>query len=94
MFLMLLAIFKLLLKTNKQEVVNLDQTTKKNNLKNSKNRISYNTTLKPELIEKANKIKAHLLINGVKKDGVNELIEEGLKVVIKKYKDKLEIDEI
>lgn len=94
MFLMLLAIFKLLLKTNEQEVVNLGQTTKKNNLKNSKNRISYNTTLKPELIEKANKIKAHLLINGVKKDGVNELIEEGLKVVIKKYKDKLEIDEI
>jgi len=68
--------------------------TVKRKEKNSKERISYNTTLKPDLINKAKLIKTYLLMNGIKKDGVNELIEEGLKKVIKKYKDELDLKEI
>ena len=70
----------------------MNPTTKKKE-KNSKERISYNTTLKPDLINKAKLIKTYLSMNGVKKDGVNELIEEGLKSVIKKYKDELDLQE-
>lgn len=62
--------------------------------KNSKNRVSYNTTINPDLINKAKMVKAHLLLNGIKKDGVNELIEEGLEVILKKYKKEFDIDEI
>lgn len=54
--------------------------------KNSIKRKRFHTTLETSVIDEAKDVLDELNDNGIKKDGVNELIEEGLKIVIKKYK--------
>lgn len=52
----------------------------------------YNTTLDPVLLRKMEVLKAFLKSKGEKKDGVNELIEEGMEMVVDKYKKKYDLN--
>ena len=55
-----------------------------------KQRKSFTTTLDHNLIVKADLLKSFLRGKGVEKDGINELLEEGIELVIKEYSQKYE----
>jgi len=52
----------------------------------------FNTTINKDLLTKAQLLRILLKDNGVYKDGVNELIEEGLRIVIKEYTKEFQIN--
>jgi hypothetical protein len=57
-----------------------------------KERANFSTTLDPKIVSQAQILRAILAAKGVDKDGVNELIEEGLRIVIDKYSKEAEIE--
>ena len=56
--------------------------------KNKKNRTRFSTTLDERLLSQAEILQAVLKNRGTKKDGINDLIEEGLNMVIEKYSEE------
>lgn len=58
----------------------------------NKNRKSFHTTLDKDLVYKMQMLKIILKIEGIDKDGYNELLEEGMEMVLDKYKDEYNID--
>lgn len=52
-------------------------------------RENFNTTIDPRVWYEAMSLVAQLKAYGIKKDGVNELIEEGLRLVHKKYIERI-----
>lgn len=48
-------------------------------------RKTFTTTINQDILIKAQTLRLILKTKGIEKDGVNELIEEGLSMVIKKY---------
>lgn len=54
--------------------------------KKSIKRKRFHTSLATSVLEEAQDVMDELKENGIKKDGMNELIEEGLWIVIQKYR--------
>lgn len=55
-------------------------------------RTMFNTTIDRELLAKAQMLRILLKQHGINKDGVNELIEEGLRKVINEYSNEMGIN--
>jgi hypothetical protein len=55
-------------------------------------RAMFNTTIDRELLAKAQMLRILLKQHGINKDGVNELIEEGLRKVINEYSNEMGIN--
>lgn len=53
------------------------------------NRKSFHTTIDPSTIKEAKLALRMLEYKNIKKDGLNQLIEEGLELVMKKYEDEI-----
>lgn len=58
-----------------------------------KNRRQFHTNIDKDIINKAKAVHMLLDIKGIKKDGVNELIEEGLEFILEKYKEENDLPE-
>ena len=58
-----------------------------------KNRERFHTKIDKDLLNKAKTVRLLLSIQGIEKDGLNELIEEGLELMIEKYKEEKNFSE-
>jgi len=58
-----------------------------------KNRTNFHTKLDKNLLAKARTVRLLLSVQGIEKDGLNEIIEEGLELIINKYKEERNLSE-
>jgi hypothetical protein len=58
-----------------------------------KDRTNFHTKLDKNLLDKARTVRLLLSVQGIEKDGLNEIIEEGLELIINKYKEERNLSE-